>query len=225
MQGTLGRYLPMAFACSLLSGCWLDKDVPASAAANRAAATSTANKAPTISANTVTAAVAGVEYVLSVTASDPEGAKLAFTIANKPSWASFDTQTGTLRGTPTAANVGTAANVTIAVSDGVNTAALSPFSIAVSASSPGVAAQGTATLSWQPPTQRVDGSPLSTLAGFKVHVGQSSRSYSRVIDISGASNTRYTVTGLTAGRWYFAISATDDMGLSSDLSAEVSKAF
>lgn len=224
MQGPFGRTLPIALACSLLSGCWLDKDVPASAAANAAPA-STANKAPTISANAVPAAVAGAEFVLTVTASDPEGAALTFTIANKPTWASFDTATGTLRGTPTAANVGTIANVTIGVSDGVNTASLSPFSILVNAGAPGAVAQGTATLSWQPPTQRVDGTPLGALAGFKVHVGQGPRSYSRVIDISGAANTRYTVTGLTAGRWYFAISALDDAGLSSDLSAEVSKSF
>lgn len=73
--------------------------------------------------------------------------------------------------------------------------------------------------------QRSDGSSLGDLTGYKVFVGQASRSYSRVIDIAGAANTRFTVTGLALGTWYFAISAYDSAGLESDKSPEVSKAF
>ncbi len=48
-------------------------------------------------------------------------------------WATFSSATGQLSGTPTAANVGSYANVVISVSDGKASAALAPFTITVAA--------------------------------------------------------------------------------------------
>jgi hypothetical protein len=219
-----GRLLLLALASLALSACLEDR-VRSSASATSQAPGASTNLAPVISGSPPPSVVVGQEYVFTPTASDPEGASLSFTVANKPAWLDFNTLTGSLRGTPSAAHVGTISNITIAVSDGVNSVNLAPFSFQVAAAAAPVAGSGTATLSWQPPTQRIDGSPLNGLAGYKVHVGQTSRSYSRVIDIAGSVNTRYTVTGLGAGRWYFAVSAYDNDGLASDFSAEVSKAF
>ena len=62
---------------------------------------------------------------------DPDSDTLGFTIQNRPAWASFDTATGRLSGTPTAANVGTFSNIVISVSDGKATASLAAFTITV----------------------------------------------------------------------------------------------
>ncbi len=52
---------------------------------------------------------------------------------NKPTWATFSTQTGVLYGTPSSASVGTSSNITITVSDGNKSASLTAFSIQVNA--------------------------------------------------------------------------------------------
>ena len=54
-----------------------------------------------------------------------------FAIVNPPAWATFSSRTGQLTGMPSAANVGTYANIVIAVSDGRRTATLAPFTVQV----------------------------------------------------------------------------------------------
>ncbi|MDB6106333.1 MAG: sheath polysaccharide-degrading, partial [Gammaproteobacteria bacterium] len=61
------------------------------------------------------------------------GAALTFSIHDKPSWAIFSNTTGLLSGTPKATDVGTFANIAIAVSDGKSSASLAGFSIRVQA--------------------------------------------------------------------------------------------
>ena len=80
-----------------------------------------------------------------------------------------------------------------------------------------------ATLSWQPPTQRVDGSVLTLLSGYRILYGQQSRRYSFSIEITNPGLTRHFIDGLGEGWWYFAIVAIDAEGLESPPSAEVSK--
>ena len=60
----------------------------------------TTNRAPTISGSPATSVTAGKAYSFTPKASDPEGKSLGFTIANRPSWATFSTSTGKLSGTP-----------------------------------------------------------------------------------------------------------------------------
>ncbi|NHA15342.1 fibronectin type III domain-containing protein [Thioalkalivibrio sp. XN279] len=81
---------------------------------------------------------------------------------------------------------------------------------------------GNATLSWQPPTERVDGSPLTKLSGYRILYGQQSRRYSYSIEITNPGLTRYFIDGLSEGWWYFAIVAIDSQGLASAESAEAS---
>ena len=64
---------------------------------------------------------------------DTDGDSLTFSIENRPSWAVFNEETGTLAGTPGAADVGTAEGIVISVSDGNESASLPPFSITVAA--------------------------------------------------------------------------------------------
>jgi VCBS repeat-containing protein len=73
------------------------------------------------------------EYSFTPIASDIDvGDSLSFTITNRPSWATFDTTTGTLSGTPLNEDVGTYENITITVFDSLNASnSLEPFNIEV----------------------------------------------------------------------------------------------
>ena len=94
---------------------------------------SNVNDAPVISGTPATTVAQGTNYSFTPSAADPDsGTNFTFSIANKPTWASFNTETGNLTGTPGANNVGTSSNVIITVSDGVLTASLTAFAITVS---------------------------------------------------------------------------------------------
>lgn len=96
------------------------------------------NGAPTIGGTPATSVVAGNAYAFAPTASDPDGQTLTFSIANRPSWAQFDSVTGRLTGTPTASHVGTYTGVTISVTDGTTQVSLPAFTITVaSGAAPG----------------------------------------------------------------------------------------
>jgi len=96
------------------------------------------------------------------TARDVDSANLAFNITNKPAWASFNSSTGALSGTPTSQDVGSTAGVVISVSDGTLTAALPAFSLTVTASSsPPPSGSGSGT----PPVASSGGGCTSALTG------------------------------------------------------------
>jgi Putative Ig domain len=146
-------------------------------------------------------------------------AALKFSIKNPPSWAKFDSSTGKLTGTPTATQVGTYANITISVSAGTATATLPAFTIIVGEGNP----QSNVTLSWQAPSENADGTPLTDLKGFKVHYGSASRIYSATIDVPNGGLTTYVVDNLTAGKYYFAVTAYNSSGEESSLSPEIAQ--
>ena len=86
-----------------------------------------------ISGTPVTTDVAGQSYSFTPSASGPGHSALLFSISGKPAWASFDSTTGTLSGTPTSTNIGVFDNIVISASDGGSTSSLAPFAITVSA--------------------------------------------------------------------------------------------
>jgi hypothetical protein len=178
------------------------------------------NRAPTISGSPATSVNAGTAYSFQPTGADPDGDTLMYSIQNKPSWATFSTTTGQLSGTPTSG--ATHSGIVIAVSDGKGgSASLPTFSITVTASAP--PANGSATLSWTPPTQNTDGSTLSNLAGFRVSYGTSSSALNQTIQISNPGLATYVVTGLSSGTWYFAVRAYSSSGAESANSTVVNK--
>jgi hypothetical protein len=87
-------------------------------------------------------------------------------------------------------------------------------------------ATGTMPLSWQAPTENVDGTPLTDLAGYKVYVGPSSRNYDQIIDVTDPAATtatvQITVTDLVT-EFYVAMTALDADGNESGYSNEVLK--
>lgn len=175
------------------------------------------NRAPTISGNPPTQVLVGETYSFTPTASDPDGDVLTFSIQGRPSWASFDESTGRLSGTPEEADVGSYPNIRIRVTDGNATASLQAFSIQVVTN-----ASGSATLTWQPVTQRTDGSPVD-LAGYRVYWGKSSRNYTNSVMVQGSGRVTHTIDNLTPATWYFAVTAVDSSGVESAYSNEASK--
>ena len=94
---------------------------------------SASNTAPSISGNPSATVNAGENYSFTPTASDPENDNLTFSVSNQPSWASFDSSTGRLSGTPSNGDAATYNGIVISVSDGEFSDSLAAFSIVVSA--------------------------------------------------------------------------------------------
>src|SRR5262249_43353816 len=136
------------------------------------------NRAPTISGTPLTSVMQGTAYSFTPTGADADGNTLTFSVTNLPAWATFNSSTGRVSGTPSAGQVGTYSNVTISVSDGSASASLTAFNIQVVAT-----ATGSATLTWTPPTQNTDGSALNNLAGYKVYWGTSQGTYTNSVTV------------------------------------------
>ncbi len=177
-------------------------------------------QAPTISGTPSTTVEAGRTYSFTPTASDPDTTSLTFSVTNRPAWAAFDATTGRLSGSPSSSSVGNYSNIVITVSDGTATASLPAFGISVT--SPPVVS-GSAVLSWQPPSQNVDGSPLTDLAGYRVRYGQSSSVLDKVLTIPDGLVTTVAIEQLTAGAWYFGVEAYNAANLGSGISNVVQK--
>lgn len=115
------------------------------------------NLAPTISGTPAQAVTVGQAYSFRPIASDPDGQSLTFSIENQPAWAAFSTTTGRLSGTPGVADVGQTTNVVISVSDGLASASLPPFNLAVLAAN-------------SPP--QISGSPATSVTVNQTYVFQ-----------------------------------------------------
>jgi hypothetical protein len=80
----------------------------------------------------------------------------------------------------------------------------------------------TAALTWKASTTNADGTPLTDLAGYKIHYGTSSGSYTQTIDAGNV--TTYQVADLPSGAtYYFTVTAYNQAGIESDPSSEGSK--
>jgi hypothetical protein len=176
------------------------------------------NRAPTISGTPSTAVIPSSQYSFQPTASDADGDTLTFSIANKPVWATFNTSTGLLQGTPTAGDVGTTSGIVISVSDTKVSAALAGFNLTVTA-----LATGSATLNWTPPTQNTDGTPLTDLAGYKIYWGPSAGSYPSSVTLNNPGLTTYVVGSLVPGTYFFSATALNSAGAESAFASAASK--
>jgi len=176
------------------------------------------NHAPVISGTPVRSVNAGSAYSFRPTASDADGNALGFTIQNRPSWATFNTATGQLSGSPTASQVGTYSNIVISVSDGQATTAMAAFSISVVDVS-----NGGAQLSWTPPTSNSDGSTLTNLAGYRISYGTSANAMTQTVQVANPGITAYTMSNLSPGTYYFAVRAYTSNGTESVNSNVTSK--
>ena len=92
-----------------------------------------------------------------------------------------------------------------------------------------VTTTGTASLTWNAPTTRADGTslnPATDLSTYKLYYGTSSGNYTQHIDVTpdltAPYATTYSVT-LASGTYYFAVTAVDTLGDESAYSAEAVK--
>ena len=92
----------------------------------------TARVGPLIAGTPPTTAVVGEQFNFQPSVTDAANrGKLRFTVANKPSWASFDSVTGQLWGIPQAADLGSHEQIVIGANDGTHAQALRQFSVNV----------------------------------------------------------------------------------------------
>ena len=208
----IGTAATLLVACSGGGGSAQSADPPPVATPPPPAA----NRAPTISVSASSEVLVGRALTLTPTASDPDGDALTFSISNRPNWMTFSAQTGVLTGTPAAGDVGVF-NPVITVSDG-KAQASGQARITVAQ-----AVAGSATLAWQAPTARVDGTPLTNLAGFRVYYGNSANDLNNVIQVASPGARSWVIGDLTVGTWFFAATAYDDTGGESSRSNVASK--
>jgi Putative Ig domain len=177
---------------------------------------SPANSPPRISGSPAPQVVVGNNYSFTPTASDADGDSMTFSIDNKPSWAQFNAANGRLSGTASAGTEGVYPDIRISVSDSSASASLPRFAIEVTQS-----ALGVVTLSWTPPQENEDGSPLTDLKSYTIYYGQESRTYTGNIGVANPGVTTYVVENLAPDTYYFAITASNDAGMESSYSSEV----
>lgn len=221
------RFVTAGLLCLALSACGGGGDSgtgtsgttgSASAGATAGGTTTPApapvNHAPTLSGSPVASIDSSGTYDFLPVGADSDGDKLTFAISGKPAWASFDGSTGRLSGTPGTSGIGSYQNILISVSDGKLSTSLPAFQILVT---------GTVALFWTSPTQNMDGSPLTNLAGFRIYQGPAVSTLTPVSSVTSPAATGVRVAGLAAGTWYFAVAAYDTAGHESPLSNVVSK--
>jgi Putative Ig domain len=134
------------------------------------AATAHATNGLWITGSTQSAAIAGRPYTFTPIVTNPSGRALTFGIVNKPSWATLNTRTGQLSGTPPNI-IKTYTNISISVTNGVTTAKTPYFHIRVYppntsdkptiAGTPATSVTSGSPYAFQPWARDVYGQPLS----------------------------------------------------------------
>ena len=158
--------------------------------------------------------VANQPYWFRPTANDPNGAALKFGISNQPGWSDFNAITGEITGTPTVADVGVYRGVTVTVTAGTQMRALA-FDVEVVQ-----VGTSSVTLTWVPPTENSDGTPLTNLAGYRLRYGVQSGNYTSVINLANPGLATYVLSGLAKGTYYVVLSAYSQTGVESSYSNE-----
>ena len=207
---------PLLTSCVLplvLSACSGGGSGPAAVAKPLPDGDPSAPSSPRISGTPSSAAFQGAPYAFRPTATDPDGDPLTFEVDNLPPWATFDPQTGTLDGMPAASDIGLYSGIQIRVSDGSSWVALPTFDIVVQA-----VANGGVLVTWLPPTENTDDSPLQDLAGFNVYWGTELGDLPNRVTIESPGVTAQMFADLAPGTYYFATTAFNAAGLESDLS-------
>jgi hypothetical protein len=166
---------------------------------------------------------------------DDDGNVLAFSIANKPGWASFNDTTGRLGGIPADGDTGSYNNIVIYVTDGLDTANLPAFDIqvdAVTASLPAFDSRAGAdpvptesyTLSWKASVALPDDASqsLAELDDYRIDGNTSTGSPDGMTMTDGSAGSA-TLTDVPVGDDYVVMNSYDAAGRESADSAEITR--
>lgn len=82
---------------------------------------------------------------------------------------------------------------------------------------------GSATLSWTPPTQNLDGTALTNLAGYRISYGASAAALIQTVQVAVPGATAYTISALAPGTYYFTVRAYTSNGTESSQSNVASR--
>lgn len=93
------------------------------------------------------------------------------------------------------------------------------FAFSASAQAP----PGCADLSWQPPTQNTDGTPLTNLAGYKAYAGPAAGTYNQSVTYNNPGLTNARVCMQPPGMRYFVVTAFNTNNVESSFSNVASK--
>lgn len=78
-------------------------------------------------------------------------------------------------------------------------------------------------LTWIKPTTNADGSALTNLAGYRIYYGRCSRDYTEMIELDDPEATECSIGDLSAGFYFFSITAYNGDGVESYYTKELSK--
>jgi hypothetical protein len=213
-KGLVGAVLPVVAVFALFHGCSgggaaSDSQPTKNETTPATEAISTANRTPTINRIADEYARVGETYSFQPIAGDADGDPLSFTATNLPPWASIDMRNGRITGTPGPNDQGVYESITVVVADATHRAETAAFSITV-VGDPGT---GVATLRWEAPPSKLDGSPLDDLAGYRILYGRSPDDLDNSVLINDPAITTYEFTALSKGLWYFTVVAVNSGGL------------
>ena len=176
----------------------------------------------TISGTPPLTATVGEQYNFVPVVHDANDKELQFNYVNRPAWSGDYRGSGAIIGTPTQAGV--YVNIQIQAWDGEHFATTAPFTITVlAAGDVPIASAGSASVSWEKPTQNTDGTPLTNLAGYIVRYGTDIAELSSSVTVTSPNTTSLEIGSLSPGNWYFAVAAISAMNVESELSNIASK--
>jgi len=154
------------------------------------------NQAPVISGIPESSVTEDEFYTFTPEASDPEEDTLTFSVSNLPEWASFDTLSGTISGTPVTADIGYYDNITITVSDGELSGSLTEISIDVLAA----------------PVLIPENPLLSEVGGYSISMGTSIDSITDQGTLGISSDTISSVDLEASDTYYISVNILDTDG-------------
>lgn len=175
------------------------------------------NSVPEISGTPTYSVSVGNEYEFMPLASDSDGDSLIFYIQNKPTWAQFDEKTGLLSGTPSIDDAKVYQDISVSVSDGVETVSLASFEIQVQLDSPlnfnatplEIAAGKTLNLSWNKP----DNHGVGLL--YTLSIDMPDNSVTQLLQ-SNLAELSYEIALEVAGAYKFYVRSCNSAGVCSD---------
>jgi hypothetical protein len=171
------------------------------------------NTAPDISGSPSVKININTDYSFIPQSQDPDGDHLTFMVTNLPNWASFNTATGEINGTPTLEKL--YESIVISVSDGFHTVPLNAFNINVTLPDP-----LSVTIKWQAPSEDLNDNPLGGIQAYKIFYRTAQGSIDKSVMVNDDNTNEFTINNLVPGDYFFSMAVVTSNGMESAPSNE-----